>query len=70
MSALRAGEGDVLDGARDDEQRVGVEEVEVLVREEDEEGRADGEGGHQVGQEGHGVDVGWPTCCAASWPTA
>ena len=50
VEGAAAGEGDVLDGAYDDEQSIGIEEVDVLIGKQDEEGRPHGDGGHEVGR--------------------
>ena len=39
VEGAAAGEGDVLDCAYDDEQSIGIEEVDVLIGKQDEEGR-------------------------------
>lgn len=59
-----AGKRDIFDRAHDDQQRVGVEEVELLGGEQDEKCDADGDGRHEVGQEGDGVDVVGPAAAA------
>ena len=48
---------DLRAGAYDDEQSIGIEEVDVLIGKQDEEGRPHGDGGHEVGKEGHGVHI-------------
>ena len=48
-----AGEGDVLDGAHDDQQGVGVEQIDVLVGEQDKKGHTHSNRGHQIGQKCH-----------------
>ena len=52
-----AGERDILDRADDDQQRVGVEQVDILVREQHEERCADRNRRHQIGEEGDCIYV-------------
>ena len=61
VQAGPAGEGDIFNGADDDEQRVRIEEVNVPIGKENEERHAHGDGGHQIRQEGHRVDVVCPS---------
>ena len=59
-----AGKRDIFDRAHDDQQRVGVEEVELLGGEQDEKRDADGDGRHEVGQERDGVYIVCPAAAA------
>ena len=64
IEAAAAGKRDVFDRADDNEQRVGIEQVQLFRREQDEECNAHSDGRHEIRQESDGVHIVRPAAAA------
>ena len=64
VEAAAAGKRDILDRADDDQQRIGIEQVQLFRREQDEECDTHSDGRHQIRQERNGVHIVCPAAAA------